>query len=73
MTKTERTIQGLTAEAKQALVNVGTNRQGVKVFAPGHLVELRQAMVIGPEFGLTRFGTIVRQALMTQIEQEMFA
>lgn len=56
----------LSDEAKSALVNVGTNRQGAVVsnVAVSVEAELYLAGLIGPERGLTRRGTIVRERLV---------
>lgn len=67
MTNAASTAQKLTAEARIALVNVGTNRQGATIAhnTPAATVaELRSAGLIGFEMGLTRLGAIVRQRLM---------
>lgn len=54
----------LSAEAKTALINVGTSRQGAVVpqaTSARVLFELRAMNMIGQDNGLTRFGTIARQ------------
>lgn len=49
-------------EATAALINAGTNRQGVKVTGTqAALIELRMMSLIGEGDGLTRFGAIARQ------------
>lgn len=64
----------LSPVAKSALIAAGTNRQGATVAA---LLccreELAGRKLIGPGNGLTRLGTIVRQIVVTQREDEMFA
>jgi hypothetical protein len=68
MTNAASTASKLTAEARTALINVGTNRQGARVLQPGvspaTFVELVEWGLIGPNDGLTRAGAIVRQRLM---------
>jgi hypothetical protein len=54
----------LSEAAKQALINVGTNRQGARVEGNfSALAELFRAGLIGHEDGLTRKGTIERERL----------
>lgn len=66
MTNAASIARKLTAEARTALINVGTNRQGAKVTGTDVAteLELNMAGLIGEGAGLTRTGTIVRQRLM---------
>lgn len=57
----------LTKAAREALIAVGTRRQGatINTVTPGPVAdELRNAGLIGPGNGLTRRGTIVRERLL---------
>lgn len=64
----------LTYGAMQALINVGTNRQGAVVKgAPSWVVaELYSASLIGPDNGLTRTGTIKRERLVSNVLDAAF-
>lgn len=54
----------LSENAKDALYNVGTSRQGARVSAaPIVLGELMRHCLIGNEQGLTRKGTITRDRI----------
>ena len=57
----------LSAQATKALINAATDRQGARVVSLNQRVveELFNADLIGPEGGLTRRGTIVRERLVT--------
>lgn len=75
MTRAQKAIANLSDEAKTALINVGSNTQG-RIVPPTTLApvlhELKAEGVV-KGYGLTRFGTIVRQTLMTQLEADAFA
>lgn len=67
--------ENLSAEAKTALVDVGTNRRGATISnrTPAAVVdELHQAGLIGGGLGLTRRGTIARDRLMTAALADAF-
>ena len=58
----------LSSEAKTALINVGTNRQGAVVhpnLPAGTLSELRRKALIG-EYGLTMAGSIARARIVAE-------
>ena len=63
----------LSEDARTALINAGTNRQGAKVMAtwPVHK-ELVAAGLIGDGGGLTRAGTIERERLVTEALDDLF-
>lgn len=66
---------GLSRAAEKALIDVGTNRQGARVdrrTPESALIELVNAGLIGPAYGLTRTGTIRRERLMNRLMDEMF-
>lgn len=60
----------LSRAAEKALINAGTNRQGARVdprTPESALIELVNAGLIGPAYGLTRTGTIRRERLMDEM------
>lgn len=61
----------LSAEERSALVAVGTNRQGAVAHRYGASL-LKTRCLIGNNNGLTRKGTIVRQIVVTQMEEGAF-
>jgi hypothetical protein len=64
----------LSAAATEALINVGTNRQGaVAQGTEAAMAELQRAGLIGDGFGLTRRGTIVRERVMSAALEAAFA
>lgn len=66
---------GLSRAAEKALIDVGTNRQGARInprTPESALIELVNAGLIGPAYGLTRTGTIRRSRLMDRLMDEMF-
>lgn len=54
----------MSREAKTALINTGTNRQGAKVHAGPALQEMKDLGLVGQDGGLTRKGSIVREREM---------
>lgn len=55
----------LSEQATQALISVGTNRQGAVVYASvAANIELLALGLVGDGNGLTRKGTIARQKIM---------
>ena len=74
MTKTSTT--NLSDDAMQALISVGTNRQGAKVRLTWQQVsterELRDAGLIGPSNGLTRTGAILRERIVNAAMEASF-
>lgn len=64
----------LTPAARAALINIGTRRQGATV-APivtaDVLTELQAAGLVGKLGGLTRAGSIRREALMADLLDQM--
>lgn len=65
----------LTRDAENALIDVGTNRQGATINSTVDSVtvrELQDAGLIGDGYGLTRRGTIVRQRLVDAVLDALF-
>lgn len=63
----------LSEQAKQALIKVGSDRQGAKVSGSDAVIaELRNQRMIGPELGLTRRGSITRERLVNQALESAF-
>lgn len=65
----------ITGAAATALADCGTNRQGTPIPASTATEvrrELERAGLIGPNAGLTRRGTIVRQRLMDEMLEKAF-
>jgi hypothetical protein len=65
----------LSPKAVEALINVGTNRQGASIWKGTNACvvnELRELRLIGSGGGLTRRGTIKRQQLMLAVMDELF-
>lgn len=60
--------QDLTPAARAALTNVGTSRQGARVWVtdPAVLRELKEAGLIGPAWGLTMRGSIIRERIQDE-------
>ena len=69
MTTTEQVIQGLSPEARSAMINAGSSRMGTRVLShctPAVFMELAEWGLIGPNDGLTRQGSIARAKIMDQ-------
>lgn len=65
----------MTAAARAALINIGTNRQGATPppSTPVEVLhELTKLGILGRGNGLTRRGTIKRQQLMDDVMNETF-
>ena len=66
----------LSQDAKDALISIGTNRQGAKLTPRWHKPEVVQELVdaglVGPGFGLTRPGTIARERAENELEAATF-
>lgn len=70
-----RAAQRLSAQARGALANVGTSRQGAVLSAGVSALvrtELSVAGMIGQGGGLTRTGSIMRDRIMTAMLDELF-
>lgn len=66
---------GMSDAAVDALVDIGTCRQGAQVsgFTSDRVIqELRELGLIGDGNGLTRYGTITREILMANQMDAMF-
>lgn len=76
MTSTQRAIEGLSPEARSAMINAGSSKIGTRVLtggvAPATFVELAEWGLIGQNDGLTRQGSIVREALVAAALEEAF-
>jgi hypothetical protein len=68
MTTTEQVLAELSTGARSALINAGSSATGTEVLAagiaPAIFVELAEWGLVGPNDGLTRQGSIVRQRLI---------
>lgn len=59
--------------ATEALINAGTNRQGALVRCDAATQwELQDAGLIGPEYGLTRKGSIARERAVNEALDKAF-
>lgn len=75
MTYAAKLTAGLSPAAREALVNVGTSRQGATIphNTPAVTVaELRDRKLIGFGLGLTQSGTIAREHIQDSDLAEMF-
>lgn len=75
MTYAAKLTAGLSQDAREALVNAGTSRQGTTIprtVAGAVRGELRDRGLIGPLDGLTQSGTIARDHIQESDLAEMF-